>query len=109
MLRLAGAIGIPEHLRVEMRVMIDEAGRNGQPVGIDGARGASFQAPDFGDLTVFHADVGDIGRQPRTVNDAATTNEQIIIHCESSFLLGACIFSIANVLLADPYLSQLTK
>ena len=58
-LRLAGAVGIPEHLRIQMGMVVDKTRRHRQAVGVDGARRAIFEPSHFGDFAVFHPDVGD--------------------------------------------------
>ena len=84
MLRLAGAVGIPEHLRVEMGMMIDETGRHGQAGGVDGFRGAVFKPAHFDDLAVLDADIGHVRRQTGTVNHPSTANHEIISHKKTS-------------------------
>src|SRR6266480_1041231 len=42
MLGFAGPVGVPEELGVQVSVMVDEARRDRQAIGVDGFRGASF-------------------------------------------------------------------
>ena len=84
-LRLAGAVGVPEQLRVEMGVMVDEARRHRQALGVDRFRSAVFELAHFDDLAALHPDIGHIGRQTGTVNHTPTANHEIISHGESSF------------------------
>ena len=80
------AIRVPHRLRVEMGVMIDKAGRDDPPFGVDRALGGSpgiFADPD--DLAVLHRHVRRKCRLARAVDDAPVFNEQIIRHdCFSS-------------------------
>src|SRR5436190_15485327 len=59
-LRLTGAVGIPEHLRVEMGMMIDKAGGNSEPVGINRLRGASPNPAEFDHSAILDANISDI-------------------------------------------------
>ena len=84
MLRLAGAVGIPEHLGIEMGMMIDETGRHGQPAGVDGFRGAVFKLAHFDDFAVLDTDIGHVGRQAGTVDHPSTAYHEIISHEKTS-------------------------
>jgi hypothetical protein len=73
-----GAVGIPANLRVVMRVQIDEAGRDDQPVGVDGLlREAGRAAADLRDLAVLDPDVAAIARHARSVDDGAAFDVKI--------------------------------
>src|SRR6516164_2475838 len=70
MLRLAGAVRIPEHLRIQMGVVIEETRSDGQTSGIDGAGSAFCQSADFSNLAVFDTDIGNIRRKSGSIDDA---------------------------------------
>ncbi len=80
MLRLAGAVGIPKHLRIQMGVMVDKTRRDGQARCVDGAGGAILQPTHFSNFAVFNADIGDKRRQTGTVDHAPAANNQIVSH-----------------------------
>ncbi len=94
MLRLGGAVGVPEHLGVQVGVVVDEAGGDYQPGRVDRPRRAAPQAADRGDLAVPHPHIGEIRRQPRPVYHTTAANEQVVFH---SLALPAC-----NAILATP-------
>jgi hypothetical protein len=71
-LRVGGAVRIPEHLGIQVRVLVNEPRRDGQAIGVERARGAAPQAADLSDLAVAHPHVSPIGRQPRAIHDEAT-------------------------------------
>ena len=73
-LRLAGAVGVPKHLRVEMGMMVDESRRNREAAGIDSFGRSLFDLADFGNLAVLNPDIGNIRRQARPIDHAPTAN-----------------------------------
>ncbi len=80
MLRLRGAIRVPEHLRVKMRVVIDEAWSNDEPISVNRAGREAGQASDGNDATIAYADVRGVARHARAVHHPAVPNEQIVFH-----------------------------
>src|SRR6202022_931924 len=80
-------IGVPDRLRIEMGMMIDEARRHDAPLGIDRPLGGStgiFADPD--NLAVLHRNIGGKCRLARAVDNAPVSDEQIIRHSSSSSL-----------------------
>ena len=73
----AGADPVPRHLRVHVGVTVDEAGRDDQPVGVDGALGRRPDATDLDDAAAPDADVAAIARGARAVDDRPAANQQI--------------------------------
>ncbi len=70
---------IPGQLRVVVRVHVDDAGHQGEAVGIDRFARAILDAPDFRDLAFIHCDVGtQAGRAAAVVNRGAGNQE--IVH-----------------------------
>src|SRR5947208_1547985 len=79
------AIGIPYGLWIEMSVMVDKAGRDDAPLGIDRAlRGGATVFADPDDPAVLDRDIGLKRRLARTVDHAPVRNEQIECHRISS-------------------------
>ena len=75
------AIRVPHGLRVEMGVMVDKAGGDDPPFGVDRALGGGagvFADPD--DLAALHRHIRRKSRLARAVHDAPVFNEQIIRH-----------------------------
>jgi hypothetical protein len=68
--------GIPEHLRVGVRVGVDEAGRDDRTARVDlgFAVGREIRA-DFDDAVVTNANVGAHSRRAGSVDHVATPNE----------------------------------
>ena len=88
-LRREGAQRVPRHLRVVVAVVVDETGRHRQAVGIDGACRRTGDLADFDDLAVLHGKVAAERRHPRTVDDAAITDQQVIRHsCRSPVFMS---------------------
>ena len=85
-LRLGGAVGIPEDLRIHVGVVVDESRRHYQAGGVDGAARRPLETAHLGDLAILHADISRMGRQSGTVGDTAATYQQIIFH--NPVLLG---------------------
>ena len=82
-LRRECAQWIPGDLRVIMAVVVDEAGRNREAVGIDGALRCTVDFADFDDLAVLDGEVAAECRHPRAIDDAAITDQQVIRHWSS--------------------------
>ena len=73
-----GAIRIPEHLRVVVRVQVHEAGRNDQPARVEHFRGVRcVDGPDRGDAPVLDPDVGLVARGAQPVDDGAALDNSI--------------------------------
>src|SRR5262249_30233392 len=80
-------IGIPDRLRIEMSVMIDEPRSDDAPLGVDDALGRSaFVLSDADDFPLMHAAMGLEALLARAVPAAAVPDEQIISHNFSSSL-----------------------
>ena len=71
---------IPEHLRIHVRVTVDESGRDHVAVGIDGLFRFAVDAPDGGDASVGHRDVGAVPRGTRTVDHGAVLDDEVVAH-----------------------------
>ena len=76
----AAAHRIPHDLRVHVGVAVDEAGRDDQPVGIDGALGRVGDAADLRNAAVRDADIRGEALAARTVNDGAAAYQQVQGH-----------------------------
>ena len=68
---------IPEELRVVVRVEVHEPGREGQAVGLDGARRAIFDVTDRHDVTGANPDVGLTRGRAGAVDHGRAADEQI--------------------------------
>jgi len=72
------AVGIPEELRVVVRVQVDEARRHDQAAGIDRLVGfADADLADLGNHAVLDADVAAKARQAAAVDDHAAADHSI--------------------------------
>ena len=69
------AVRIPADLRIEMGVDVDEARRDGQPVGVDLAPALLRHLADRRDLAVAHRDVAREGSIARSVDDATAADD----------------------------------
>src|SRR6516164_10711725 len=63
-----------------MAVIVDKARRNHPAVGVDRPRGGPGQFADLGDLAVLDPDIAAEGGHPRTVDDQAVLDQQVIRH-----------------------------
>ena len=81
----AAAQRIPGDLRVHVGVAVDEARRDDQPVGVDGALRVLPDAADLDDAAVLDAEVGAEARLARAVDDGAAADEEIERHHRRSF------------------------
>ncbi len=68
---------IPEELGIEVRVALDEAGRDAQAIGIERLGGRLTDPTDRGDAAVDDPDVAGERGRPGPVDDAAPTDHQI--------------------------------
>ena len=68
---------IPEHLRVVVRVDVDEAGRDDVPIGVERPRRRAAHVADLGDAPVAHADVGAPRRRAGAVDDGSAADQEI--------------------------------
>ena len=75
--RRRGGGRIPEHLGVVVRVDVDEARRDDEAVGVDGARRGLVDLADRDDAPVAYADVSTAACRSGAVDDAATADEQV--------------------------------
>ena len=71
---------VPRDLRVVMAVIVDKAGRDDLPRGVDRALGRPAQLADLGDLAVLDADISAKRRHSGAVDDPAVLDQQIIRH-----------------------------
>src|SRR6516165_1503096 len=90
------AVRIPTNLGVIMRVKIDEAWRDDQPVSIDSFFcEAGGTPPDLGDLAVFNPQIAAIARYPSSVDDCPTLNANI----EFRHLVGPPFAGVVRLLI----------
>ena len=68
----------PRRLTVVVRVDVDEAGSDEQPVGIDRAACRTADLPDFRDHAVVDRDVGRARGRAGPVDDRATANNRVV-------------------------------
>ena len=82
------AVGVPEQLRVVVRVVVDEAGRDVQPGRVDHPVGLGFpQLADRGDDPVLDADVGAHPGAALSVEHRAVLDQDgELRHCRDLFL-----------------------
>ncbi len=82
--------GVPQQLRVVVRVQVDEAGGDHAAghVARRGGTGLGRLRTDRDDPAVGDGDVGDLGRRPGAVDDGATDEEQVRAHRPSA--PGSC-------------------
>ena len=69
---------VPGDLAVEVRVHVDEAGRDEQAVGVDDFARGTVDRADFGDDAVGDRDVGDARRGAGAVDDGAALDHEIV-------------------------------
>src|ERR1700730_10899796 len=86
------AIGIPENLRVIMRVQVDKAGRDDTARSVQNTLGGlPFQAADLGDLAVLDRDVAHIAGRTRPINIRAAFDDNVVIcHLGDSLTNPTC-------------------
>jgi hypothetical protein len=75
-----GAQRIPGDLRVVVAVVVDEARRDGPPIGLDDLPRDAAQAPQLHDLAPRHGDVAVEGGPTGAVDDASIPDEQVVTH-----------------------------
>ena len=83
-----------------MRVHVDPAGRDHQPVGIDLAPGRPLLAADGGDPAVCNGDVAAERRLAGPIHDRAATNNDVV---HANLPEGSRRRSRADLLLLDEY------
>ena len=76
----AGAEGIPEHLRIHVRMPVDEAGRHHMAFRIHRGAGGFGEAPDVHDAPAAYANVRPDARRPAAVHHGAALNRQVVSH-----------------------------
>src|SRR6185437_8245489 len=75
-----GAIRIPEDLRVIVGMQIDKPWCHNTAGGIQNTLGClAFQAADLCDLAALDADIANITRCPRSINDRPAFDDDVII------------------------------
>ena len=73
------AVRVPEKLCVVMRVQVDEAGRDMQPVGVDHTDGIGrADVANGDDAAVSDCDVASVARHPRPVKDQAILDDDVV-------------------------------
>ena len=78
MLRLRVARRVPEHLRVEVRVQVEEAGGDDRAGGVELGLAVGREArADLGDAAVADPDVGGDAGRAGAVDDGAAADEEI--------------------------------
>ena len=87
----AAAEPVPRHLRVHVRVSVDESRRDDQALGVDGVLGRAPDASQLDDAAVRDADVAAITRRARAVDDRPVANQEIETH---GHLPGALAFTL---------------
>ena len=70
-------LGVPQHLRVVVRVDVDEAGRHEPPLGVDLARAAVTRSPISTMRPSVDADVGAARRRAAAVDDRAAPDREV--------------------------------
>jgi hypothetical protein len=75
-----GAQRVPGDLRIVMAVIVDEPGRDDAAVSVDRLLGGTAQFADLDDFSVLDRDIAAERRHPRTVDDTAVADQQIIRH-----------------------------
>ena len=71
---------IPGHLRVVVRVNVDDARRQSEAVGIDGPGSRILDLADVGDAAILHRKIGAPGLVAQAVDDRGAANDQIDHH-----------------------------
>ena len=71
---------IPQKLRIEVGVKIDEPWRHRQPIGVDDTLGAAADAAGLDDLAVLHCDVAEIRGQTAAVINSSTLDQNVVSH-----------------------------
>src|SRR5262249_29386951 len=74
------AKGVPERLRIIVRVMFNESGGDCPPLGIDDARGGFIELANPYNLPIVYRHIRGEGRPSGAVNYASVLNEQVICH-----------------------------
>src|SRR4029450_12937359 len=74
------AEGIPEDLRVHVRVAVHEAGRDYLTLGVAHLAGALADPADRDDTSVPDTDVGPIPRKPGSIDDRPVPDHQVVGH-----------------------------
>ena len=77
LVHLAGVVGMREQLDVGVRVHVDEAGRENQPVAVERPPRSLVDDPDARDAVAAHADVRPVPRVSRAVDDVRSAEAQV--------------------------------
>src|SRR6185369_14809010 len=75
---------VPQQLGIEMSVKVDETRRNGKPVSIDSAFGATADSPGLDDAPILHRHVAEIRRQAAAIVNPSAFNQEVISHTSFS-------------------------
>jgi len=70
-------LGIPERLRVVMRVVVDDPGHQREAARVEGFFSRQAWA-DLGNLSIAHCEVGDDRRGAETVVDLGVSNDEVV-------------------------------
>jgi hypothetical protein len=72
-------------------MVVDKTRRNRKALGIDRFRRAPLKPANLNNPTVSDSDISYKRRQPGTIDDTTTTDQQVIIHvCSSSTRKWGC-------------------
>ncbi|GAA3086955.1 hypothetical protein GCM10020254_34280 [Streptomyces goshikiensis] len=74
---LGAVVGVAQQREVAVGVHVDEPGRQGEPVGVQGAPAARADAADPGDAARVDGDVRGVGGPARAVHDAGPADDQV--------------------------------
>ena len=77
---------VPDDLAVVVRVDVDPARGDDEPVGVDLPGAASADAADLGDHAAVDGDVGGDRRRPRAVDDRAPSDDELVHDCPPAAL-----------------------
>ena len=87
---------IPADLRVEVRMQVDEAGRDGHPFGVDFAPALGVHLADGGYRTAIYGDVGGRGLPAQAVDDLASADHDLMRHAAALHALFDPIVARSN-------------
>src|SRR5260221_8651363 len=80
-----------------MAMIVDKAGCDALPAGIDGLAGRAGELAELGDLAVLDADIAVERRHPGAVDNPAILDQQVIRHgCPSSIALCELLLLVAD-------------
>ncbi len=74
----AGAVRVPEDLRIHMGMAVDEPRRHNMALGVDLGRSPLGDPADFGDPVPGHGHVGPVRRSAGAVHHGAVSNDEVV-------------------------------